>query len=194
MCLKGENRKSGWEIEIPTRRLCIYIYAQSLSHVQIFATPWTTACQAPLSIEFSKQAYKNGLPFPPQICVYIYVYINIYIYLCISQVPLINGMLSFMFHLFVIYVKRLLSSANMCLMKLKWEEFCMWWGRGCWHAYNSQCSEVRSGSEGAGGAALRQLRAESNQERLKQLCRWALSIHHGDVWEPLLSPMGPEYP
>ena len=28
------------------------------------ATPWTAACQAPLSIGFSKQEYWSGLPFP----------------------------------------------------------------------------------------------------------------------------------
>ena len=27
-------------------------------------TPWTIACQAPLSIEFSRQEYWSGLPFP----------------------------------------------------------------------------------------------------------------------------------
>ena len=26
---------------------------------------WTVACQAPLSMEFSKQEYRSGLPFPP---------------------------------------------------------------------------------------------------------------------------------
>ena len=36
----------------------------SLSHVQLFATPWTVACQAPLSMEFSKQEYWSRLPFP----------------------------------------------------------------------------------------------------------------------------------
>ena len=29
-----------------------------------FATPWTVACQAPLSMGFSRQEYWNGLPFP----------------------------------------------------------------------------------------------------------------------------------
>ena len=29
----------------------------SLSHVQLFETPWTVACQAPLSIRFSNQEY-----------------------------------------------------------------------------------------------------------------------------------------
>ena len=36
-----------------------------LSHVQLFATPWTMAHQAPLSMRFSRQEYWNGLPFPP---------------------------------------------------------------------------------------------------------------------------------
>ena len=35
------------------------------SHVRLFATPWTVACQAPLSMEFSRQEYWNGLPLPP---------------------------------------------------------------------------------------------------------------------------------
>ena len=35
-----------------------------LSHVQLFAIPWTLARQAPLSMEFSRQEYWNGLPFP----------------------------------------------------------------------------------------------------------------------------------
>ena len=39
--------------------------AQLLSHVQLFATPWTIAHQAHLSMEFSRQEYWSGLPFPP---------------------------------------------------------------------------------------------------------------------------------
>ena len=35
-----------------------------LSHVQLFATPWTVAHQAPLSMAFSRQEYWSGLPFP----------------------------------------------------------------------------------------------------------------------------------
>ena len=34
-----------------------------LSHVQLFATPWTVAHQAPPSMEFSRQEYWSGLPF-----------------------------------------------------------------------------------------------------------------------------------
>ena len=29
-----------------------------------FVTPWTEACQAPLTVEFSRQEYWSGLPFP----------------------------------------------------------------------------------------------------------------------------------
>ena len=36
--------------------------AQLLSRV--FATPWTVAHQLPLSMEFSRQEYWSGLPFP----------------------------------------------------------------------------------------------------------------------------------
>ena len=35
----------------------------SLSRVQFFATPQTVACQAPLSMGFSRQEYWSGLPF-----------------------------------------------------------------------------------------------------------------------------------
>ena len=38
---------------------------KSLNHVQIFATPWTVAHQAPLSTGFSRQEYWSGLPCPP---------------------------------------------------------------------------------------------------------------------------------
>ena len=36
---------------------------KSLSHVRLFATPWTIAYQAPLSMGFSRQEYWSGLPF-----------------------------------------------------------------------------------------------------------------------------------
>ena len=37
---------------------------KSLSRVQLFATPWTVAHQAPPSMGFSRQEYWSGLPFP----------------------------------------------------------------------------------------------------------------------------------
>ena len=36
---------------------------KSLSRVGLFATQWTVACQAPLSMGFSRQEYWNGLLF-----------------------------------------------------------------------------------------------------------------------------------
>ena len=39
------------------------VCVQSLSHVLLFATPWTVACQASLTMEFPRQEYWSGLPF-----------------------------------------------------------------------------------------------------------------------------------
>jgi len=36
-----------------------------LSHIQLFMTLWTIACQGALSMGFSRQKYWSGLPFPP---------------------------------------------------------------------------------------------------------------------------------
>ena len=47
----------------------VYVYVcVVLSHfscVQLFVTPWAVACQAPLSMEFSRQEYWSMVPFPP---------------------------------------------------------------------------------------------------------------------------------
>ena len=45
----------------------IFLHAcgQSFSRVQLFATPWTVALQAPLSMEFFRQEYWSRLLFPP---------------------------------------------------------------------------------------------------------------------------------
>ena len=40
------------------------VKVDSLSHVWLFATPWTVVYQAPLSMLFSRQEYWSGLPFP----------------------------------------------------------------------------------------------------------------------------------
>ena len=37
---------------------------KSLSHIRLFVTPWTVAHQAPQSMEFPRQEYWGGLPFP----------------------------------------------------------------------------------------------------------------------------------
>ena len=36
----------------------------SVSHVQLFETPWTIVLQVPLSMGFPRQEYWIGLPFP----------------------------------------------------------------------------------------------------------------------------------
>ena len=43
------------EVTLPTKLLSL---------VQLFVIPWTAAYQAPLSMEFSRQEYWSGLPFP----------------------------------------------------------------------------------------------------------------------------------
>ena len=36
---------------------------KTLSHVQLFVTLWSVACQSPLSMKFSRQEYCSGWPF-----------------------------------------------------------------------------------------------------------------------------------
>ena len=43
-------------------KLLVIVYM--LSHVRLFVAPWAVARQAPLSVEFSRQEYWSGLPFP----------------------------------------------------------------------------------------------------------------------------------
>ena len=40
------------------------VKVKSLSHVRLFATPWTAAHQAPPSMGFSRQEYWSGVPLP----------------------------------------------------------------------------------------------------------------------------------
>ena len=42
----------------------VVVVVYSLSPVRPFVTPWTTAHQAPLSMEFPRQEYRSKLPFP----------------------------------------------------------------------------------------------------------------------------------
>ena len=42
----------------------VVVVVNSLSHVQLFATPWTVALQALLFLGFPRQEYWSGLPFP----------------------------------------------------------------------------------------------------------------------------------
>ena len=50
-----------WNVHLQS---LIFLKVKSLSHVRLFATPWTVAHQAPPSMGFSRQEYWSGLPFP----------------------------------------------------------------------------------------------------------------------------------
>ena len=54
-----------WQREILLQYFIEAVSAvKSLSRVRLFATPWTVARQAPLSMGFSRQECWSGLPFP----------------------------------------------------------------------------------------------------------------------------------
>ena len=44
--------------------VCVCVCVCMLSPVWLFGTPWTIVYQAALSLEFSRQEYWSGLPFP----------------------------------------------------------------------------------------------------------------------------------
>ena len=53
--------------EVPHSSLCFTRFSVQLSSSVVsdsFVTPWTVLCQAFLSMEFSRQEYWSGLPFP----------------------------------------------------------------------------------------------------------------------------------
>ena len=46
------------------------VKVKMLSQVQLLATPWTAAYQAPPSMGFSRQEYWSGVPLPPPITIW----------------------------------------------------------------------------------------------------------------------------
>ena len=44
--------------------MCVFVHTCVLCCIQLFATSWTVAHQAPPSMEFSRQEYWSGLPLP----------------------------------------------------------------------------------------------------------------------------------
>ena len=66
---------------------------RSLSHVQLFATPWTAAYQAPLSMGFSRQEYWSGLPLPSPLKIYHVNSLEVNVHI-ITVYPSINQYLS----------------------------------------------------------------------------------------------------
>ena len=71
-CLKEKKRHSLsslgkiWLLSCPPKLCFLPLWLWCLvSHVWFFATSWTVACQALLSLGFSRQEYWSGLSFPP---------------------------------------------------------------------------------------------------------------------------------
>ena len=60
---KGE-KIPGFLTAVLMRCACLSLFSH-FSCIWLFTTLWTVACQAPLSVGFSKQAYWSGLPCPP---------------------------------------------------------------------------------------------------------------------------------
>ena len=57
------NASSSWPHSSPgNNHMCVL---SCFSRVWLFVTPWTVACQAPLSMGFSRKEYWSGLPCPP---------------------------------------------------------------------------------------------------------------------------------
>ena len=69
--------------------VCVCARVQSLSHVRVFANPWTVAHQAPQSMEFFRQEYWSGLPFSPPHIIYCKRYAASVIKWWYSQVKLL---------------------------------------------------------------------------------------------------------
>ena len=69
VCELRTSRCSSWiqKMQRNQRSNCQHplVVVQSLSSVQLFVSPWITACQAPLSMGFSRQECWSGLPCPP---------------------------------------------------------------------------------------------------------------------------------
>ena len=58
----GENTGVGCHFLLQCMKVKVKV--KSLSRVQLFATPWTAAYQAPPSMGFSRQEYWSRLPLP----------------------------------------------------------------------------------------------------------------------------------
>jgi len=56
--------------DFPGRITGVGCVLSRFSHIWLFATLWTIAHQAPLSMGFSRQEYWSGLPFPPPIYIW----------------------------------------------------------------------------------------------------------------------------
>ena len=70
--VKEESANVGLKLNIQSMKIMVLgpiSSVQSLSHVRLFATPWTAAYQAPPSTGFSRQEYWSGVPLPSPVAV-----------------------------------------------------------------------------------------------------------------------------
>ena len=58
------NNHSSLLVNLALVHISLHVCAPSRLNC-VFVIPWTVACQAPLSTEFSRQEYWSGLPLPP---------------------------------------------------------------------------------------------------------------------------------
>ena len=75
------------------------VKGKSLSRVQLLATPWTAAHQAPPSMGFSRQEYWSGVPLPSPLetsklhirkkYIYIHIYTQRQVLICTSDIKVI---------------------------------------------------------------------------------------------------------
>ena len=120
-----------WEVKMKVK---------SLSHIRLFATPWTVAHQVPLSMGFFRQEYWSGLPFPSPGLTHLLSKVNLRFPFCCKMICLqLNNFIR-------IYRKsrrNFQRLAKKCMWKsLKpargWQSGCSKWsGRwtACWHSW-----------------------------------------------------------
>ena len=86
------------------------VKVKALSHVPLFATPWTAAYQAPLSMGFSRQEYWSGVPLPSpllymNINTYAHIHTHIYFLAACLLYPTVNSSRTGYFTFFVVRSK-----------------------------------------------------------------------------------------
>ena len=60
---RNVSKSAGWKRPPKSRGASKRMFLCLFSCVWLLVTPWTVACQAPLSMEFFRQEYWSGLPF-----------------------------------------------------------------------------------------------------------------------------------
>ena len=63
-CVKVKWSLQCMKVKVKWSLQCVKVKVKSLSHVQLLATPWTAAHQAPPPMGFSRQEHWSGVPLP----------------------------------------------------------------------------------------------------------------------------------